>query len=89
MEPFGFEVGSAPRADLVRPPQGGRGQGRGFAAPSRSGGRDGNHVPTSADARTQKGVRKPGSMLRGMLFQVPGLIPAPVPAPVPEPVAET
>ncbi len=81
MEPFGFEAGSALRADLVRPPQGGR--------------------------TNSKGDRKPGRMLGGIHFQVPGLglrvsgsgvqvrvqiqglIPAPVPAPVPEPVAET
>ncbi len=35
MEPFGFEVGAAPRADLVRPPQGGRTNSKGDRKPGR------------------------------------------------------
>ena len=61
MEPFGFEAGlsalAQPRltkgGQPYRPPQGGRGQERGYAAPSRSGGRDVITSLPKADARTQ------------------------------------
>ncbi len=54
MQLIHFKAGSALCADLDRPPQGGRGQGRGYAASSRSGGRDVITSLPKADARTQR-----------------------------------